>query len=71
MFLIFLSQTSEYLIKYKWIMDTQKMRKNKLYKSFGYAFEGIFNTVFHERNMQIHCTVTVLVVIFGFLLHIS
>ncbi len=25
----------------------------------------------HERNMQIHCMVTILVVIFGFLLHIS
>ena len=52
-------------------MDTQNTRKNKLYKSFGYAFQGIFNTIFHERNMQIHCTVTVLVVIFGFILHIS
>lgn len=48
-----------------------KDRKNKLYKSFGYAFEGIGNTILHERNMQIHCTVTVLVVIFGFILKIS
>ena len=52
-------------------MDTQNTRKNKLYKSFGYAFQGIFNTILHERNMQIHCTVTALVVIFGFILHIS
>ena len=52
-------------------MDTQNNKKNKLYKSFGYAFEGIFNTILHERNMQIHTTVTVLVVIFGFILHIS
>ncbi len=52
-------------------MSSKKPRKEKLYKSFGYAFEGIFNTVLHERNMQIHSVVTVLVVIFGFILHIS
>ncbi len=53
------------------VMRTENNKKNKLYKSFGYAFEGIFNTIFHERNMQIHCVVTTLVVIFGFLLKIS
>ncbi len=52
-------------------MDKNKPRKNKLYKSFGFAFEGIGNTILRERNMQIHCTVTVLVVIFGFILKIS
>ncbi len=52
-------------------MDNNTPRKNKLYKSFGYAFEGIFNTMFYERNMQIHCLVTVLVVIFGIILKIS
>ncbi len=57
-------------------MDTDNMsdktpKKNKLYKSFGYAFEGIGNTILHERNMQIHCLATVLVVIFGFILKIS
>lgn len=52
-------------------MKESKDKKNKLYKSFGYAFEGIGNTILHERNMQIHCTVTILVVIFGFLLKIS
>lgn len=46
-------------------------KKDKLYKSFGYAFEGIINTILHERNMQIHCTVAILVVIFGFILKIS
>ena len=46
-------------------------KKNKLYKSFGFAFEGIFNTIARERNMQIHCLATVLVVIFGFILDIS
>ncbi len=52
-------------------MSKKGPRKNKLYKSFGYAFEGIFNTILHERNMQIHCLATVLVVIFGFILKIS
>ncbi|WP_026666217.1 diacylglycerol kinase family protein [Butyrivibrio sp. FC2001] len=52
-------------------MDNKTPRKNKLYKSFGYAFEGIFNTIFYERNMQIHSLVTVLVVIFGIILKIS
>ncbi len=52
-------------------MKEDKTRKEKLYKSFGYAFEGIINTILHERNMQIHCCVTILVIIFGFILHIS
>ncbi|MCR4992131.1 MAG: diacylglycerol kinase family protein [Lachnospiraceae bacterium] len=52
-------------------MDNKTPKKNKLYKSFGYAFEGIGNTILHERNMQIHCMVTILVIIFGFILKIS
>ena len=52
-------------------MREQKGRKAPLYKSFGYAFEGIFNTVRKERNMQIHCLAAGLVVLFGILLHIS
>ena len=52
-------------------MKEKKDHKIKLYKSFGFAFEGIGNTILHERNMQIHCLVTVLVVIFGFILKIS
>ncbi len=52
-------------------MKEDRQRKASLYKSFGYAFQGIGNTILHERNMQIHCTVAVLVVIFGFILHIS
>lgn len=45
--------------------------KISLIESFAYAFQGIGNTILHERNMQIHCCVSVLVVIFGFILHIS
>lgn len=52
-------------------MKEQKEKKAPLYKSFGYAFEGIFHTIRQERNMQIHCLAAVLVVLFGVLLHIS
>lgn len=52
-------------------MKKDRQRKESLYKSFGYAFQGIGNTILHERNMQIHCVVATLVVIFGFILHIS
>ena len=47
------------------------MKKNPLYKSFGYAFQGIFNTIRTERNMKIHCIAGVLVKIFGIWLQIS
>ena len=28
----------------------------KLFKSFGYAFQGVFHTILTERNMRIHLT---------------
>ena len=40
-------------------------------KSFGYAFEGIFTCIRKERNMKIHVTVTLLVVIAGLVLGLS
>ena len=46
-------------------------KKNPLYKSFGYAFEGIFTGIKKERNMKIHCVAAVLVVIAGMILKIS
>ena len=46
-------------------------KKDPLYKSFGYAFQGIFTCIRQERNMKIHCTVAVLVVIAGLILGIS
>ena len=49
----------------------KRERKAPLYKSFGYAFEGIFHTIRRERNMQIHCAAVVLVILLGCLLHIS
>lgn len=47
------------------------MKKDSLYKSFGYAFQGISNTIRTERNIKIHCTVALLVTIFGIWLQIS
>lgn len=49
----------------------KKTGKNPLYKSFGYAFEGIFAGIRGERNMKIHCLAVVCVVIAGTVFHIS
>lgn len=48
-----------------------EVHKQPLYRSFGYAFEGIRTCIRSERNMKIHCTAAVLVVIFGIWLKIS
>lgn len=48
-----------------------KKKRSPLYKSFGYAFEGIERTIHEERNIKIHLTVVVLVILFGILLSIS
>ena len=47
------------------------MKKDPLYKSFGYAFQGIGRTIRDERNIKIHLAATVLVVIFGLAFNIS
>ena len=49
----------------------KKTGKNPLYKSFGYAFEGIFAGIRGERNMKIHCFAAVCVIMAGVLFHIS
>ncbi|NSE35199.1 diacylglycerol kinase [Dorea longicatena] len=49
----------------------KKQKKDPLYKSFGYAFAGIFAVVTKERNMKIHCVAMVCVVIVGFVFHIT
>ena len=46
-------------------------KKDPLYRSFGYAFEGIFTCIRNERNMKIHVVVTLLVIIAGFILGLS
>ncbi|MDD3221338.1 MAG: diacylglycerol kinase family protein [Clostridia bacterium] len=49
----------------------EKQKKNALYKSFGYAFEGIFAGIKKERNMKIHCLAMVLVLIAGAIFQLS
>ena len=49
----------------------KKEKKDPLYQSFGYAFQGIFTCVREERNMKIHCVAAVFVVIAGVILKIS
>ena len=46
-------------------------KKDPLYRSFGYAFEGIFTCIRNERNMKIHVAVTLFVIIAGFVLGLS
>ncbi len=46
-------------------------KKPPLYKSFGYAFEGIFAVIRKERNMKIHCCMMALVIAAGLFFQIS
>lgn len=46
-------------------------KKPPIWKSFGYAFEGIFTCIRKERNMKIHCVMTLLVILAGLFFHIS
>ena len=46
-------------------------KKEPLYKSFGYAFEGIFAGIRKERNMKIHCVAVIGVTAAGIVFHIS
>lgn len=46
-------------------------RHQPIYRSFGYAFEGIWECIRDERNIRIHLTMTALVIIGGIVLHIS
>ena len=49
----------------------KKDKKDPLYKSFGYAFQGSYTCISKERNMKIHCGFSVLVVIAGIILKLS
>lgn len=49
----------------------KRAKKPPLYKSFGYAFEGIFTCIRNERNIKIHCAAAIAVVIAGFVFKIS
>lgn len=47
------------------------MKNKKLINSFKYAFSGITTAFKSEKNMKIHFTMMMLVIIFGILLKIS
>ncbi len=49
----------------------KKNKKDPIYKSFGYAFEGIFTCIAKERNMKIHCLAAIGVVLLGTFLRLS
>lgn len=49
----------------------KRQKKNPLYKSFHYAFQGILSGVKKERNMKIHCAAMLLVIVAGIILKIS
>ena len=49
----------------------RQLKKEPLYKSFGYAFEGIFAGIRKERNMKIHCVAVIGVTAAGIVFHIS
>ena len=48
-----------------------KITPNTLRQSFRYAFSGMDDLLRQEPNARIHCIITVLVVVAGFLLRIS
>ena len=45
--------------------------KKRLVHSFKYAFSGIKQAYFGEQNLRIHIFMAILVIICGFLFHIS
>ena len=47
------------------------MKNKKLINSFKYAFEGIKSAFKSERNMKIHISIALLVMLFGILLKIK
>ena len=49
----------------------KRQKKNPLYKSFRYAFQGILSGFKKERNMKIHCAAMLLVIVAGIILKIS
>ncbi|MCR4743659.1 MAG: diacylglycerol kinase [Lachnospiraceae bacterium] len=47
------------------------MNKDPLYKSFFYAYAGIFACIKNERNMRIHCAFMIAVIMAGIFFEIS
>ena len=55
----------------KQVIHMSGRKKAPLYKSFSYAFEGIFTCIRKERNIKIHCVFMFLVIAAGFILRLS
>lgn len=49
----------------------KKVKTKKLVNSFKYAFEGLISSLKTERNMKIHVSIMVLVIIMGIMLKIT
>lgn len=52
-------------------LDINIMHKDPFYKSLGYAISGIIHCIQKERNIKIHILFMLLVVICGFIVHLS
>ena len=52
-------------------MNKMKEERKKIINSFKYAFEGIKSSLRTERNMKIHFSMMILVIVAGILLDIS
>ena len=48
-----------------------KVKSKKLYNSFKYAFQGIIRSFKKERNMKIHISIMILVILLGIILKIQ
>lgn len=53
------------------LKDKPQNRLARLIKSFSYAFQGLREAFFSERNLQIHLLFSIIVVICGFLFQIT
>ncbi|HWO97975.1 MAG TPA: diacylglycerol kinase family protein [Bacillus sp. (in: firmicutes)] len=51
--------------------DKREKKKQRLAESFYYAIEGILYVIKNERNLQIHATVAILIIIAGCWFRIS
>jgi undecaprenol kinase len=51
--------------------DKERKRQISLMSSFSYAIEGIRTAIIQERNIRIHLSISLLVIVFGFLFSIS
>lgn len=51
--------------------NSNKFNIKKLYRSFGFAFTGIYELIKSEQNARIHLFVSICVVIAGFIFKIS